>query len=123
MRLLKTAAIGLFVISGSVAAGDCAGPDVPTIPDGASSSMEQMMAAQKGVKAFQTANIEYMACVEVNLSAAGASLKQSTGGDKATAQATFDELEATYNAAVSAEEEVAGQFNAAIRDYKDANPG
>ena len=123
MRLLKTAAIGLFVISGSVAAGDCTDPDVPTIPDGASSSMEQMITAQKSVKAFQAANIEYMECVEVNLSAAGASLKQSTGDDKAAAQATFDELEAAYNAAVSAEEEAAGQFNAAIREYKDANPG
>ena len=122
MRSIKVAALGLLLSSTYVAAGDCVNPEAPTIPDGASSTMEQMIAGQTTVKAFQAANIDYMACLEPGLAAAGEQLNSGSADEKAAAQISYDEIEATYNAAVSAEEEVAGQFNAAIRAYKDANP-
>ena len=37
-------------------------------------------------------------------------------------KAAVASLEAAYNAAVSAEEDLAGKFNSAIRAYKEANP-
>ncbi len=122
MNLMKIAAIGLFLGSTLVVADDCVMPEAPAVPDGASATMEQMIAGQTAVKAFQAANIDYMACVEPGLTAAGEQLPAATGDDKAAAQKAYDEIEATYNAAVSAEEAVAGQFNAAIRAYKAANP-
>ena len=92
---------------------------MPTVPDGGSSSMEQMLAGQKAVKAFQAANIDYMACLEPQIEAVRAELEAGTDG----AEATYKKLEETYNDAVSKEEEVAGQFNTEIREYKAANPG
>jgi len=122
MHLIKVAVLGLLLVSTYAAAGDCVNPEMPAIPDGASSTMEQMIASQKAVKAFQAANIAYMACVEPMLTAAGAELKAASGDEKAAAQTNYDEVETTYNNAVSVEEEVAGEFNAAIREYKAANP-
>ncbi|MBE9538627.1 MAG: hypothetical protein IMF06_06055 [Proteobacteria bacterium] len=123
MSLIKITALGLLLGSTYAAAGDCVAPAAPTIPDGSSSTMEQMIAGQTAVKAFQAANIDYMACLEPAMTAADKRLKKSSGDEKAAAEASYDETQATYNAAVSAEEEVAGQFNAAIRVYKAANPG
>jgi len=122
MTLIKVAALGLLLGSTYAAAGDCVGPETPAIPDGASSTMEQMIAGQTAVKAFQAANIEYMACIEPSLTAAGEQVDTGSADEKAAAKANYEEIETSYNAAVSAEEEVAGQFNAAIRAYKAANP-
>ena len=122
MNLTKIAAIGLFLGSTLVIADDCVMPEPPTMPDGASATMEKMIAGQTSVKAFQAANIEYMACVEKELNAASTQLSAATGDDKKSAQEAYSEIEAVYNEAVSAEEEVAGQFNTAIRAYKAANP-
>ncbi len=123
MPLIKAAILGLLVVSTYATAGDCINPETPAIPDGASSTIEQMIASQKAVKSFQAANIEYMACIEPGLTAAGVDLEAASKNDKAAAQAAYDELEAAYNDAVSVEEEAADQFNAAIREYKGANPG
>ena len=43
--------------------------------------------------------------------------------ERAAAKVAYDKAVETYNAAVSKEEEVAGQFNTEIREYKAANPG
>ncbi len=123
MKLLRTAVVGLALYSASTLAEDCVAPDAPQIPNGASSTMEQMLAGQKAVKAFQTANIEYMGCLESGLSAAEAALKEASEEDEPAAKAKYDSAVETYNSAVSKEEEVAGQFNTEIREYKAANPG
>ena len=122
MNLIKITALGLFLGSTFALADDCANPSAPTIPEGASATMDQMIAGQKAVKAFQAANIEYMACLEPGISAAEEQAANASGDAKAAAKEAYEETEAAYNAAVSAEESVAGDFNAAIRDYKAANP-
>ena len=122
MNLTKIAAIGLFLGSTLVVADDCVMPEAPAMPDGTSATMEQMIAGQASVKAFQAENIAYMACVETGLNTAEAALSAATEDNKESAKKAYGDIEATYNAAVSAEEEVAGQFNAAIRSYKAANP-
>ena len=118
MKFLNIAIVGLALSSASVFAADCTAPAAPELPDGATASMEQMLNGQKAVKAFQTANLEYMACLEPGMTAAQTAVDEGAEG----AAEKYKELESTYNAAVSAEEEVAGQFNTEIREYKAANP-
>jgi len=121
MNKIKLALLALTLSLGSTVsiAGDCVPPQAPTVPDGAAATMEQMLAGQKAVKTFQTANIEYMACLEPQIAAAQAEVE--AGSEDALA--ATKELEERYNDAVSVEEAVAGQFNTEIRAYKAANPG
>ena len=118
MNKLKMAVLGLALSSTVSMADDCVAPAMPGVPDGATSTMEQMLAGQKAVKAFQTANLEYMSCLEPKLAAAEA----EAAAGSAEAVSSYQKVQEDYNSAVSKEEDVAGQFNAAIRDYKAANP-
>ena len=118
-KIIATLAL---VFSSAVSNAECNTPEVPSLPAGDSASMEQMIAGQKAVKTFQAANIEYMGCLEKAFNEAAAVAKDATGDAQAAAQAQYDTAEAAYNNAVSKEEEVAGQFNSAIRAFKAANP-
>ncbi len=124
MHLSKVIAIGLLLGSAYVAADDCVIPSLPEVPEGSDASMEQMIAIQKAVKVFQADNLDYMACLEPALNTAGENAKK-TGSkeEKSAAKALYTEQEATYNAAVSIEEKLVSDFNAAIRAYKAASPG
>jgi len=121
MKKLQLILMGLALALGSVmsSAEDCVAPDAPQITEGEDSTLEQMLATQKSVKAFQEANLAYMACLEPMLAAAEADAKEGKEG----AAETYMQIQETYNAAVSREEEIAGKFNTEIRDYKAANPG
>ncbi len=122
MTIIRTALLGLALVAPLATADDCVSPEVPQLPDGATSTMEQMLAGQKAVKAFQAANLEYMGCLEAGLNAAEQAVKSASEDGKADAEAAYDKAVDAYNAAVSREEEVAGQFNTEIREYKAANP-
>ena len=121
MKTIKSTLLALALVAAPALAQDCDQPEAPTMPDGASSTMEDMLAGQKAVKAFQAANIDYMSCVEEAMNAAEVAVTEASDDDKAAAQETVAKLVETYNAAVSVEEEVAGQFNTEIREYKAAN--
>ena len=124
MKTIRLAALALALGSSAGMAGDCSGPQPPSLPDGATASMEEMLAGQKAVKEYQAANLEYMGCLEKEFTAAEtAALNSSSEEDKEAAQATYQKAVDAYNAAVSKEEEIAGQFNTEIREYKAANPG
>ena len=121
MKKLQLAALGLALAMGSAmsSAEDCVAPEAPQVAEGEDSTLEQMLATQKAVKTFQEANLAYMACLEPQLTAAEAAAGEGQEG----AADNFMQIQETYNAAVSKEEEVAGKFNSEIRDYKTANPG
>ena len=121
MKKMQLAVLGLALSLGSVmsSADDCVAPDAPQIAEGEDATLEQMLATQKAVKTFQEANLAYMTCLEPQLAAAEAAAKEGEEG----AAESYMEIQETYNAAVSMEEEVAGKFNTEIRDYKTANPG
>ena len=124
MKIIQFAALALALGSSAGMAGDCSGPQPPSLPDCATSSMEDMLAGQKAVKEYQAANLEYMGCLEKAFTAAEAAALESTSEeDKKAAQATYQEAVDAYNAAVSQEEEVAGQFNTELKEYRAANPG
>ncbi len=123
MNKLTLTILGIALAS-SQALAECTNPEAPTLPDGASATMEDMLAGQKAVKAFQEANVAYMKCLEEGFNAAEETAKNgTTDEEKATAQAEYTKGVDAYNNAVSKEEEVAGQFNVEIREYKAANPG
>ncbi len=122
MKLINITALSLILGSSMASAADCVNPDAPSIPEGASSTMEQMIAGQKAVKAFQATNIEYMSCLETRINEAEASFAATDGAEKEASQKISSESADAYNQAVSAEESVASAFNSAIRDYKAANP-
>lgn len=118
MNFMKYAALTLAMGSPYALAADCNAPEAPTMPDGASATYEDMIAGQKAVKAFQAANLEYMKCLEPDIATAEAAVQ---AGEEGAAEA-YQAAQETYNAAVSAEEAVAGEFNTEIREYKAANP-
>jgi hypothetical protein len=122
MRLIKPVILGLALGSTMTVAGECVQPEAPTMPDGASASMEEMLNGQKAVKTFQSANMDYMKCLEEKFTAAEAAGLAGSDEEKKAAKSTYDKAIEAYNAAVSKEEEVAGQFNTEIREYKAANP-
>jgi len=120
MKSIKYAAFGLALCGASSFAADCTMPDTPALPDGGSASMEEMLSGQKAIKAFQAANMDYMGCLEEGLAAAESALKNAPDGMKDAAKASYQSALDTYNAAVSMEEEVVGEFNIAIREFKAA---
>lgn len=124
----KLACAAAILAFGSAAAmADCEAPETPEVPDGATASMDDMLAGQKAVKSFQTANVEYMKCLEGVFTEAEATVKNAgedaSEEDIAAAQKAYSDAVEAYNAAVSNEESVAGQFNTEIREFKAANPG
>ena len=123
MHSIKLTVLSLALGSSMTLAGECVQPPAPTLPDGAKAAMEDMLAGQKAVKTFQAANLEYMGCLEKEFNAAEAAALEGSEEEKTTAQATYQKSVDAYNAAVSKEEEVAGQFDTEIREYKAANPG
>jgi hypothetical protein len=119
---LKSILTLTLALGSTVSMADCAAPVVPALPDGGTSSMQDMIAGQNAVKTFQAENIDYMACLEKVFTEAEATSQEGSDEEKAAATAVYDEAFNEYNNAVSREEEVAGQFNTEIREFKAANP-
>ena len=95
-----------------VAAAACENPAAVEIPDGKTSTMDQMLAAQAQVKAYQTAMNEFLACIDSELAAEGEQAPEE-----------FKSLMVSrHNAAVAEMVGVAAAFNDQIRAYRDANP-
>ena len=94
MKVIKYTALAMALGSTSALAADCEAPATPELPDGATASMEQMLAGQKAVKAFQAANLEYMKCLEPGLTAAEAAVKEGAEG----AAESYQAAQETYNA-------------------------
>ena len=111
-----------LILGSSASIAECETPAQPNVPDGGSASMQEMIEGQKSVKSFQAENIAYMACLEKLFTEAEAAGKTGSDEEKAAAMEVYNKALSEYNSAVSAEEEVAGQFNTEIREYKAANP-
>jgi hypothetical protein len=118
---MKTSITSLLLVLASTSAFSvlaCDVPVAPPTPDGSSATLEEMIAAQGEVKAFQAANAEYLECVDDQMASEKAAIDE---GDD-SAEERYALAAADYNAAVSREEQVAADFNTAIRAYKAANP-
>jgi hypothetical protein len=111
MRVLTSCTVVAAAVCGFAAAA-CENPAAVAIPDGKSSTMDQMLAAQAQVKAYQTAMNEFLACIDSELEAEGEQAPEE-----------FKSLMVSrHNAAVAEMEGVAAAFNEQIRAYRAANP-
>jgi len=107
LRFLTTFLIG--ALSGQ-AYGACELSEAPIIPDGNVASQDELLAAQKAMKAYQEVLLEYRTCID------GMSASIDLETEEGIAEkAVNDNL---YDASVTAEESVAEQFNAAVRAFK-----
>lgn len=98
----------------------CEYPSRVDVPDGATASKEDMIAAQRGVKAYMAAMDEYLNCIEGDEAAAVLSLGDDVDEDAKRQRA--DMFNKKYNAAVEQMNLVAEEFNVQVRAYKDVNP-
>ena len=119
LRAIFISAALSLVASNMAVAQNCVKPAKPPIPDGASASIEEMVEAQTAVKTYQTGMANYRACHEANMKA----LKPAIADAEPSATASYIGSNKAYNDSVAQEEEVAAEFNAAIKAYKAANPG
>jgi hypothetical protein len=112
MRVLTSCLVAAAAAGIGFAAAACDTPTAVVIPDGKSSTMEQMLAAQGQVKTYQTAMTAYLACIDAELDAEG---EQAPDEFKSL-------MVSRHNAAVSEMEGVAAAFNDQIKAYRTANP-
>jgi len=112
MKTLATCAVAVtscFTLSAFAA---CDNPTMVSVPDGATSTMDQLLEAQADVKAYMAAMEVYLACVNEEL---------ETAGEDAPAE--FKALMVTrHNSAVTEMETIAAAFNEQVQAYRAANP-
>ena len=96
---------------------DCPYPAAPAkLPDGASATLEEMLAGKKEVDAYQKAINEYTTCIDKELEE-----KIAKAGDKLKPEqkADMQKMEAQkHNAAIDQLQSVAERFNEQIKVYK-----
>jgi hypothetical protein len=104
-------------LSAGAAYADCPYPPAPSkLPDGASATMEDMVAGQKAVRAYDDAIKAYVACIDQELSEAIAK-----GGDKMKPEqkADMQKVETQkHNAAIDQDQSVADRFNEQVKVFK-----
>jgi hypothetical protein len=104
----------LFAISSGAAVTSvaCDYPPLIAIPDGPSSTMEELITAQGSVREYIAGMEAYLACVNEEIDAAG---------DNAPAEYKAV-MFSRHNAAVAEMEAVASSFNEQVQAYKETNP-
>jgi hypothetical protein len=110
----------LLGLAGPAFAEDaCSRPEAPAAVDGATATMEQLLAAKAAVTAFISTSDTYQTCVLDDVDAQRkAAKKNKTKIDPAIEKAA----DASIAANQSDKERVGAEFNAAARAYKAAHP-
>ena len=95
----------------------CGAPAPPSdVPDGATATREQMVAAHATVKAFDEATTIYTQCVDSTAYQATVQFKAvATSADTAALSALQTQL---HNAAIDRDQAVASRFNVQLRRFK-----
>jgi outer membrane murein-binding lipoprotein Lpp len=119
MKALLTMVLGAALLSGTAHA-DCTYPSAPAkLPDGASATLEDMVAGQKAVKDYDKSIKEYVDCIDKELEE-----KIAKGGDKLKPEQKTDmqKVEAQkHNAAIDQLQNVADRFNEQVKVFKARN--
>jgi hypothetical protein len=120
MKALLAMACTAALASVAPVYADCPYPPAPDkLPDGATATLEDMLAGQKAVKAYQKAIDDYVACIDKELDAA-----ITKAGDqlKPAQKADMQHVEAQkHNAAIDQEQSVADRFNEQVKVFKARN--
>ena len=105
-----------FATATVAAYAECPYPQAPTkIPDGATATLEEMVAGQKVVGEYQKAINDYTACIDKELDdalAKGDKLKPEQKQDMQRVEAQ------KHNAAVDQLQAIADRFNEQVKVYK-----
>jgi len=88
----------------------CELPSGPIIPDGNVASQDELLSAQKAMKAYQGVLADYRLCIDEK-----SSLLDLETEEGAAAKLVINNL---YDASVTAEENIAEKFNLAVRAFK-----
>jgi hypothetical protein len=110
-------AIALTAAIAAPVYADCTYPQsTPKIPDGATATLEEMVAGQKAIGEYQKAINDYTACIDKELDAylanAGDKLKPKDKEERQRVEAQ------KHNAAVDQLQGVADRFNEQVKVYK-----
>ncbi|MDH3274951.1 MAG: hypothetical protein OEM99_10485 [Gammaproteobacteria bacterium] len=116
MNKIKKTVFSVIVIFAAPLALACDYPTRANVPDGTTATKEEMIAGQRGVKAYMSAMEEYLSCIE-------ATEQETVAGpddqDEDAKQQRIDMLNKKYNAAVEEMNLVAEEFNTQVRAYKE----
>lgn len=116
---LIAAAAALLASPALAQTASCARPDAPAPIDGATATLDQLVAAKAATAAFQTASDTYQQCVLDDVNAQKAAAKASKSKfDSAVAKAANAQIDANQ----VDKEKVAQAFNSAVKAYKAAHP-
>jgi hypothetical protein len=107
----------LAALAAGPAYADCPYPAAPSkIPDGATATMEDMLAGQKAVKEYDKAIGEYVACIDKEVKDS-----EAKAGDqlKPEQKADMEKVETQkHNAAIDQEQSVADRFNEQVKVFR-----
>lgn len=107
---LRLMAIVVVTLIAAPAAAECVLPDSPEIPEGRTAGKDQMVAASKAIKVYQTGLVEYRTCIDGQVAALGEEPEASAK----------EVLTALYDDSIDLEEALATRFNSQVRDFKAA---
>ena len=102
--------IFLAALGSAMSALACDAPAEIEIPPGDQATMDEMLAAQAGVREFIAGMEEYLACMDTEIEALG---EEATDEERAA-------MVEQYNSGVDRMEEVAAEFNEARQQFQDA---
>jgi hypothetical protein len=116
MKMLLATAV-VAVLAAGTAYADCPYPATPDkLPDGATATLDEMLAGQKLVNAYNKAVNDYVACIDKelddNIAKQGDKLKpqQKTEMQRVEAQ--------KHNAAIDQLQSIADRFNEQVKVFK-----
>ena len=105
----------------ATAQADCTYPCAPDkIPDGATASKDEMVAAKNDVSRYNNEMNAYLDCIKLEIQAIPKDAKMSKD-DKAKADAQEKLLDQKNNAAVDELQSVASRFNEQLKIWKAKN--
>jgi hypothetical protein len=109
-----------LALSAAPAYAACTYPKAPeSLPDGATATLEQMVAAQKAVKLFDQEITAYTNCIKLEhdetLSKDGEKLSEEQKAEMSRVQVQ------KHNAAVEEDEALAARFNEQVKAFKAKN--
>jgi hypothetical protein len=121
MKSLYFIAVAVALSSGPVYAA-CTYPKAPeSLPDGATATLEQMVAAQKAVKQFDQEITAYTSCIKLEhdatMSKDGEKMSEEQKAEMARVQVQ------KHNAAVEEDEALAARFNEQVKIFKAKGGG
>ncbi|HEV2286651.1 MAG TPA: hypothetical protein VGR80_11465 [Steroidobacteraceae bacterium] len=113
-------ALAATVLAAGAAHADCPYPAPPDkLPDGATATLQDMLAGQKAVAEYNKAVNEYVACidqaVDESIAKAGDKLKPEQKADMQRVETQ------KHNAAIDQLQSVADRFNEQVKVYKARN--